>query len=115
MPPAQNPSSLTVQLLGVAFAGADLVFEIDANGTVIFALGAGKALVRLRAVKLVLKNYEKELNQSFFWQVTLWIFSSVLYFYNGFCAFLSNVIVWRGITYKLESPKKTIILEVSKE
>ena len=82
---------------------------------IIFALGAAKAWIRLKAVKLVLKNYEKELKQSFFWQITLWIFSSVLYFYNGFCAFKSNVIVWRGITYKLESPKETIILEVNNE
>ncbi len=82
---------------------------------IIFALGAAKAWIRLKAVKLVLKNYEKELDQSVFWQITLWIFSSVLYFYNGFCAFQSNVIVWRGITYKLESPKETIILEVNNE
>ncbi len=82
---------------------------------IIFMFGAAKARIRLKAVKLVLKNYEKELDQSFFWQTSLWIFSSGLYFYNGFCAFQSNVISWRGITYKLESPNKTIILEVENE
>jgi cellulose synthase/poly-beta-1,6-N-acetylglucosamine synthase-like glycosyltransferase len=82
--------------------------------SVIFALGAAKAWIRFNAVKLVLKNYAKELNKSFFWQITLWIFSSLLYFYNGFCAWQSNVIRWRGITYRLESPNKTVILENNK-
>jgi cellulose synthase/poly-beta-1,6-N-acetylglucosamine synthase-like glycosyltransferase len=82
---------------------------------IIFALGIAKAWVRLSAVKMVLKNYEKELNKSFLWQISLWTISSALYFYNCFCAFQSNVISWRGITYKLESPNKTIILESGKK
>ena len=83
--------------------------------SIIIALGAAKAWIRLKAVKMVLKNYEKELNKSFIWQISLWVLSSVLYFYNSFCAFQSNVISWRGITYKLESPNKTIILESGKK
>lgn len=34
----------TVRLLGLAFAGADLVFEIDAQGVIVFALGAAERL-----------------------------------------------------------------------
>ncbi len=81
---------------------------------IILTLGASKAWLRLKAVKMVLKKYEKELNKSFLWQISLWVFSSALYFYNSFCAFMSNVITWRGITYKLESPNETIILESGK-
>ena len=31
-----------VRLLGLAFAGADLVFEIDGQGVIVFALGAAE-------------------------------------------------------------------------
>lgn len=78
---------------------------------VIVVLGAAKSWVRLKAVKMVLKVYEKELTKSIFWQLTLWNISAALYFYNCLCALISNVIYWRGIRYRLESPKKTKILD----
>ena len=34
------------RLLGFAFANADFLFEVDANGTIRFALGAAGDLVR---------------------------------------------------------------------
>lgn len=77
--------------------------------SVIFALGAGKAWLRLTAVKLVLSNYEKELNRQFVWQITLWTISPALYFYNCFRALLSRKIIWRGIEYNLLSPDSTEI------
>ncbi len=77
---------------------------------VIFALGAGKARLRLAAVRLVLKDFENELNRQFIWQITLWTISPALYFYNCFCALLSRKITWRGIVYKLLSPNSTAIL-----
>ena len=77
---------------------------------IIFSLGAAKAWIRLKAVKLVLQNYEKELNQSILWQITLWTITPAVYFYNCFRAFLSNQIRWRGITYKMKSPRETIVL-----
>ncbi len=77
---------------------------------IIFTLGAAKAWVRLKAVKLVLQNYEKELNQSVLWQLTLWAITPAVYFYNCFRAFFSNQIHWRGIRYEMKSPHETIIL-----
>lgn len=79
----------------------------------IFALGALKAWVRLKAVKLVLQNYKKELNQSILWQITLWAVTPAVYFYNCFCAFGSNQISWRGITYQMKSPRETVIIRKS--
>lgn len=70
----------------------------------------GKSWLRLNAVKLVLKNYKKELNAQFWTQNTLWIFSPALFFYNCFRALLSRKIVWRGIEYELKSPNETRIL-----
>lgn len=69
----------------------------------------GKSWIRLKAVKLVLKDYEDQLTRQFLTQNTLWIFSPALFFYNCFCALLSRKIVWRGISYTLVSPSETII------
>jgi cellulose synthase/poly-beta-1,6-N-acetylglucosamine synthase-like glycosyltransferase len=69
----------------------------------------GKSQLRLRAVKMVLKDYEKKLNGQFWTQNTLWILSPALFFYNALSALLSRRIVWRGITYELVSPHETII------
>jgi EAL domain-containing protein (putative c-di-GMP-specific phosphodiesterase class I) len=42
-----------VRLLGLAFAGADLVFEIDGHGVIVFALGAAERLTGRPDVNLV--------------------------------------------------------------
>ncbi len=69
----------------------------------------GKSWLRLNAVKLVLKGYEKELKKQFWTQNTLWIISPALFFYNCAAALVSRKIVWRGITYELKSPQETLI------
>lgn len=71
----------------------------------------GKSWLRLNAVKLVLKDYERELNKQFWTQNTLWLFAPPLFFYNCVCALLSRKIVWRGIKYELKSPNETIVIE----
>lgn len=76
----------------------------------ISAFSIGKAWLRLNAVKLVLKDYSKELNKQFWTQNTLWILSPALFFYNAFCALVSRKIVWRGIKYELKSPNQTFII-----
>jgi cellulose synthase/poly-beta-1,6-N-acetylglucosamine synthase-like glycosyltransferase len=78
--------------------------------TTIFALGAAKAWLRLKAVKMVLKDYKKELNRQFTSHLTLWTITPLLYFYNCVCALLSRKIVWRGIEYELKSATETAIL-----
>ena len=82
---------------------------------IIFTLGAAKAWIRLQAVKLVLQNYEKKLNQSVLWQITLWTITPAIYFYNCLRAFFSNQIRWRGIRYEMKSPSETIILQSDKQ
>ncbi len=80
----------------------------------IFALGSAKAWLRLTAVKLVLKDYETELNRQFLPHLTLWTISPILYFYNCVRALLSRKIVWRGIEYELKSATETEILSTNK-
>jgi hypothetical protein len=82
---------------------------------IIFALGVAKAWFRLTAVKLVLKDFGKELNGQFIWQMTLWTISPVLYFYNCLRASLSRKIIWRGIEYKLVSANSTEILSDTRQ
>jgi cellulose synthase/poly-beta-1,6-N-acetylglucosamine synthase-like glycosyltransferase len=82
---------------------------------VIFALGIAKAWLRLNAVKLVLKDFESELNRQFVWQITLWTISPLLYFYNCFRALLSRKIIWRGIVYNLLSPHSTEIVSANRQ
>ncbi len=74
----------------------------------------GKSWLRLNAVKLVLKNYENELNKQFWTQNTLWTFSPALFFYNAFGALISRKINWRGIKYELNSANQTSVLEQKK-
>lgn len=78
--------------------------------SIIFALGAAKAWLRLLAVRLVLNDFEKQLNRQIFWQITLWTISPMLYFYNCFCALISRKIVWRGIKYNLLTADSTEII-----
>lgn len=81
--------------------------------SLISVFSIGKARLRLNAAKLVLKKYEKELNQQFWTQNTLWIFSPALFFYNALRALLSREIVWRGIGYQLKSPAETIVIQAN--
>jgi cellulose synthase/poly-beta-1,6-N-acetylglucosamine synthase-like glycosyltransferase len=70
----------------------------------------GKSWLRLNAVKLILKDYQRELKQQFWTQNTLWLFAPPLFFYNCICALVSRKIIWRGIKYELKSPTETVII-----
>jgi hypothetical protein len=76
----------------------------------IFAFSLGKAWLRLKAVRLVLRKYEKELSRQSLSQNTLWILTPALFLYNSICALFSRKITWRGIRYRLESTNSTEIL-----
>ena len=78
--------------------------------TTISILSIGKARLRLNAVKMVLKKYEKELDGQFWTQTIFWVVTPALFLYNSFAAWFSRKIVWRGIKYQLNSPKQTSII-----
>jgi len=82
--------------------------------SLIFSLGVAKAWLRLKAVKLVLKDYEKKLNRQLLPHLTLWTITPILYFYNSVCALLSKKILWRGIEYRLTSATETEVLSTNK-
>lgn len=90
--------------LGLSFA-TPLVLLL-----IIFAMGAMKAHLRLRAVRLIIPDKDTNSLRSTVAHVTLWPFASALYLYNAIAAACSNRITWRGITYELKSPTETVII-----
>lgn len=78
-----------------------------------FILGAGKALLRLRAVRLIFgERFPRgfSLVVTYAAQLTLWLVSAPLFAYNALAAACSRRILWRGIRYELKSPTETIII-----
>jgi len=77
---------------------------------VIFALGAMKSHLRLRAVSIVISDRRLRSLGTTLAQVTLWPLASLLYLYDALAAAFSRRIEWRGITYELKSPTETVII-----
>lgn len=90
-------------------SGINFWFVLIFTG-IIFALGFGKAWLRLNAVKSVLPEYKEELNNQFIPHILLWTISPILFLYNDIMAIFSRKIVWRGIEYELQSSGKTTII-----
>lgn len=76
----------------------------------VFVFSIGKAWLRLKAVRLALHSYRREIEQQLFTQNTLWLVTGLLFFYNSVAALFSRRITWRGITYELKSPTETVII-----
>jgi len=81
-----------------------------ATPVIVSIFSIGKSWLRLKAVRLVLNEYEKELKLQFWSQNTLWLLSPALFFYNAFAALVSRRMTWRGTTYELKSARETVII-----
>lgn len=77
---------------------------------IIFTLGAAKAWIRLRAVRIALRNYSSLRRQATLAHLCLWPFASALFLCNALAAAVSRRINWRGITYELKSPTEAVII-----
>ena len=78
--------------------------------SVVFALGAMKAVIRLQVVGIPLADYRRELRRDLLAHFFLWPVASLVYFYNAIVAGFSRRITWRGITYELKSPTEAVII-----
>ncbi|MBK7932182.1 MAG: glycosyltransferase [Acidobacteria bacterium] len=74
------------------------------------AFSIGKAYLRLKAVRLTLTQWDKELRKQTFSQLTLFLLAPLIFFYNCFAAWLSRRMTWRGTTYVLKSNHETVII-----
>jgi cellulose synthase/poly-beta-1,6-N-acetylglucosamine synthase-like glycosyltransferase len=91
--------------LGLSFA-TPLVLLL-----IVFAMGAMKSHLRLRAVAAVIGEPRSSTAASAFGHMTLWPLASALYLVNAIAAAASRCITWRGITYELKSANETVIIE----
>ena len=71
----------------------------------------GKSWLRLRAVRLVLPQYDRELRRQTISQITLWAVTPGVFFYNCVAALLSRRVTWRGTKYDMVSHNTTRVLE----
>jgi ceramide glucosyltransferase len=104
----------------VFFGGLILVIARAAQGLsfavpllllfIIYALGAAKSYVRLRAVAGPLKSYREHLFAGLPAHLLLWPFASALFLINAVAAACSRRIEWRGITYELKSATEAVII-----
>ncbi len=110
-------SGLFNLVLVVAFLTATLsrkndlaVFVSAITIAAVSIFSAGKAWLRLKAVKLALPEYKKELKSQTWPQITLWLLTPALFFVNSVSALFSRKMTWRGIRYELKSPSETVII-----
>jgi cellulose synthase/poly-beta-1,6-N-acetylglucosamine synthase-like glycosyltransferase len=76
----------------------------------IFAMGAVKSHLRLRAVTLVIADEWMRTWPTTLAHTCLWPLASLLFLVNAIAAAVSRRIKWRGITYELKSPTETLIV-----
>ena len=76
----------------------------------IFAMGAAKSHLRLKAVGLIISDDAMQRTAANLAHMFLWPLASLLFLYNALAAAVSRRITWRGITYELKSPTETVIL-----
>ena len=101
--------------LATARAAAGLSFATPLVVVLLmFAMGAVKSHLRLRAVALVMPDPRMKTVTTTLAHMTLWPFASLLFLYNAIAAF-SRRIKWRGFTYELKSPTETVILSNESE
>jgi len=79
----------------------------------LFAMGAVKSHLRLRAVGLVIADERMRTWPTTLAHACLWPLASLLFLVNVVAAAVSRRITWRGITYELKSPTETV--RVSRE
>lgn len=87
------------------------VWAAVATLVIVVVSGTVKAWLRLRAARLVLRDYEKDMSRQFFSQNTLWLLAPALFFYNSIAALAARTMTWRGITYEMISPTETRIVK----
>jgi hypothetical protein len=73
-------------------------------------LSVGKSWLRLKAVRLILTDYQSELRRQFLPQNVLWLLAPAVFLYNCVAAGLSRKMAWRNVHYELVSATQTKIL-----
>lgn len=103
--------SVMIAAIVLAVTAKGLEFYVSvATVVVVSACSTGKALLRSRAVEQALVNHQTSLRSQKKWQLSLWLVTPAIFFYNCFAAAISRRLTWRGIHYELKSPVETVII-----
>jgi cellulose synthase/poly-beta-1,6-N-acetylglucosamine synthase-like glycosyltransferase len=96
----------------VIFSGGNSVAVFASIATIVLVsfFSISKSWLRLKAVRLVLREYDQQLRAQNFTQNTLWLLSPPLFLCNTIMATISRRMTWRGIRYELKSPTETVII-----
>jgi hypothetical protein len=70
----------------------------------------GKSWLRLKAVRLILRDHEAGLRRQVIPQNTLWLLAPAIFLYNCAVAGFSRKMTWRNVQYQLVSASETKIL-----
>lgn len=86
--------------------------------TVIFTLGAAKAMIRLRAVSEAWsahKDLQTELARpsTVIAHATLWTLTPILFALNAIAAWRTRRIAWRGIVYEFKPGGEVVVVEIN--
>jgi ceramide glucosyltransferase len=79
----------------------------------IYILGTLRSFFRFLALSRAIQNHSGRLWASLPAHLILWPIASALFLWNSLVAAFSQRITWRGITYDLSTPGKTIIISRS--
>ncbi|MEP6849203.1 MAG: glycosyltransferase family 2 protein [Acidobacteriota bacterium] len=101
-------SALLIVLTNPIYSFSFVAAAITIILVTVFSIG--KSHLRLKAVRLVLTQYEPELKRQLWTQNTLWLLAPAVFLYNAAAALLSRRMKWRGIQYELVSPTETRII-----
>lgn len=79
------------------------VWSAIATLAIVSILSVAKALLRLKAVSLVIPGASRLMIP----QLTLWLLAPAIFLWNCISALFSRTINWRGVRYKMVSPTET--------
>ena len=95
-----------------AFPVKNIAFWTAAATMILISIfSIGKSYLRLRAVRLVLSEYEKELAKQTLPQCTLWAITPAVFLFNCVAALVSRRVTWRGTVYEMVSPTETRVVK----
>jgi cellulose synthase/poly-beta-1,6-N-acetylglucosamine synthase-like glycosyltransferase len=99
---------VTAILIVILSARRDLTVSVAIVTLVaVSILSIGKSWLRMKAVRLVLPQYQPYLRSQMFPQMSLWLVTPVLFLANCAAALLSRRVTWRGKTYEMTSSNET--------
>ena len=105
-------SGVLAAALGILLFSDAAFLQIASVITIVLVVmfSIAKAWLRLRAIRLVLPEYDAALKRQRVAQLTLWLLTPTIFLYNSIAALFSRRIAWRGIIYELKSPTETVII-----